>query len=148
MKFKFAKFPRLPSAAFPDIKASPVPVITVGLSAAKKAEPLYVLALIDSGAADTIFHGDIGRHIGLRIEDGPSAEHRGVGGQVILSYFHPIHLVVGGHAVPIYAGFCDQVEPKPGLLGMRGFSEHFKVAFDYRKESIEVTPYPSRQILH
>ncbi len=148
MRFKFEKFPRLPSAAFPDLKASPVPVITVGLSADETAEPFYVLALIDSGAADTIFHGDIGRQIGLRIEDGPTAQHRGVGGQIILSHFHQVRLFVGGHAVSIYAGFCDQVEPKPGLLGMRGFFEHFKVAFDYRKQIIAVAPYQARKILH
>lgn len=148
MKFKFARFPRNPSPAFPEATACAVPVITVGLSRAKGAEPLFVLAVIDSGAVDTVFHGDIGRQIGLRIEDGPVAEHMGVGGQVIVSHFHQVHLLVGRRAVAINAGFSDHVEPKPGLLGVRGFFEHFRVAFDYRRQIIEVVPYSSRRLLH
>lgn len=142
MKFRFEKLPRVPSPAFPAQQSSHVPFITVGLARAKKDEPFYVLALIDSGAADTIFHADIGRQIGIPVDQGPTAEHRGVGGQKIVSYFHHLHLTVGGYSVPIYAGFSDQVQPKPGLLGIQGFFDHFKVSLDLHKELIELTPYP------
>lgn len=141
MKFKLEKVPRNPSPAFPEAHSAYWPAITVGLSAQKDSDRIYLLALIDSGAADCIFHADFGRQIGLKVEDGPTTEHLGVGGQKVSSHFHYIFLEVGGHKFPAYVGFSDQVQPKPGLLGISGFFDKFKVTFDIRRETMEIAPY-------
>ena len=86
MKFRLEKFPNDPSPAHPEGNWRHSPVITVGLATRKDSERIYLLALIDSGADACVFHADFGRQIGLKIEEGPSAEYFGVGGQKIVSY--------------------------------------------------------------
>lgn len=45
------------------------------------------------------------------------------------TYMHDIHLYLPGGIVSTKVGFSDKL-PVPGLLGMSGFFEHFKVTFD------------------
>lgn len=45
------------------------------------------------------------------------------------------------HGFLAYVGFSDQVQPRPGLLGIRGFFDKFKVTFDIHREAIEINPY-------
>jgi hypothetical protein len=86
--------------------------------------------LIDSGAAICIFHANIGQAIGLKIEDGEEDQTRGVSGDLTKIYLHNVaRYVPGGHIIKIRAGFTHRL-PLAGLLGRRGFFEHFKVTFD------------------
>jgi hypothetical protein len=85
--------------------------------------------MIDSGASRCIFHSQIGQGIGLSIESGEEEQTTGVDGQTITLYLHRVSLYLMGAIIPIKAGFSDQV-PLAGLLGRRGFLEHFKFTFD------------------
>ncbi len=86
--------------------------------------------MVDSGASQCLFHGSLGRAIGLVVEKGEVDQTIGVSGQATTIYLHNISLhVPGGHTLKIKAGFTDDL-PLAALLGRRGFFEHFKVSFD------------------
>jgi hypothetical protein len=87
-------------------------------------------AMVDSGASECVFHASLGRAIGLIIEKGEEDRTVGVSGQPTKIYMHDVSLhVPGGHVLKIRAAFSDDL-PLAGLLGRRGFFEHFKVSFD------------------
>jgi hypothetical protein len=86
-------------------------------------------ALLDSGASRCIFHSSLGRAIGLSIEEGEIEETIGVSGKPSITYLHNISLYVAGGIIGIRAGFANDL-PIAGMLGRKGFFEHFKVTFD------------------
>ncbi len=87
-------------------------------------------ALVDSGAFTTYFHSDIGKTLGLKIEEGDPGLLRGVvdapPGTV---FYHDVKLCIAEHVIPIRAGFYDKLGCA-GILGRHGFFEHFSVMFD------------------
>jgi len=85
-------------------------------------------AIIDSGASGCLFHGAIGRAVGLEIEKGQKANTLGVSGAIEI-YLHEITIYIPGGPITTVAGFSDQLS-LAGLLGMSGFFEHFKIVFD------------------
>jgi hypothetical protein len=87
-----------------------------------------VEAIIDSGASRCIFHSAIGRSIGLDVHGGAREEVMGISGSQTM-YIHEIALYVPGGVITTRAGFSDDL-PLAGLLGMKGFFEHFEVLFD------------------
>ncbi len=84
--------------------------------------------MIDSGASGCLFHGSIGRAIGLDIGKGTLITTLGIGGPLDV-YLHDITLYIPGGPVITKAGFCDNASVA-GLLGIAGFFEHFKITFD------------------
>jgi hypothetical protein len=86
-------------------------------------------ALIDSGAAICMFHADVGRAIGLDVEKGEEDYTTGISGKPTKIYLHDVSLYPPAHIIKIRAGFTDEL-PLAGLLGRKGFFEHFKVTFD------------------
>jgi hypothetical protein len=93
-------------------------------------------AVIDSGASRCVFHGSIGRFIGLDIEKGTVEETLGVNG-VSRMYLHDIVLYAPGGIINCRAGFSEDL-PIAGLLGMNGFFDHFKVSFDPTAQRCEL----------
>ena len=86
-------------------------------------------AIVDSGATRTTFHAQIGRALGFDIEKGELEEPIGITGKAAKTYVHDIALYAPGGVIQTKAAFSDEL-PCAGLLGMRGFFEHFKVTFD------------------
>ena len=93
-------------------------------------------AVIDSGASRCLFHGSIGRFIGLDIEKGPVEDTLGIAGSS-KTHLHEISLYLPGGIVNVTAGFSDDL-PIAGLLGMNGFFDHFKVVFDPTAQRCEI----------
>ena len=93
-------------------------------------------AVIDSGASRCLFHGSIGRFIGLDIEKGPVEDTLGIAGSS-KTHLHEIALYLPGGIVNVTAGFSDDL-PIAGLLGMNGFFDHFKVVFDPTAQRCEI----------
>ena len=85
--------------------------------------------LIDSGASRCIFHADVGRGVGFDIEKGEQEQTTGISGEPTTIYIHNVGLHVGADIIRIKAGFCSAL-PLAGLLGRRGFLDHFKVTLD------------------
>jgi hypothetical protein len=87
-------------------------------------------ALIDSGASRCLFHAQIGRSLGYDIERGVEELTMGVSGKTTRLYLHKVSIHALDGIIPIVAGFCDDL-PLAGLLGRRGFLDHFKFTFDH-----------------
>ena len=86
--------------------------------------------LVDSGAFTTFFHSDIGKELGLTIENGEQGELRGVvDGPQAKVYYHQVKLCFNEHIIPIRAGFYNKLG-WAGILGRHGFFEHFQILFD------------------
>jgi hypothetical protein len=84
--------------------------------------------LIDSGATSCLFHADIARILGLNLHSGVRQLTNGISG-VEETWVHEVMLHLPGGPVRVSAGFKDNLNIA-GLLGMRGFFEHFNVSFD------------------
>jgi hypothetical protein len=83
-----------------------------------------------------MFHADIGRFLGLRIETGKKEITQGIGG-LSDTWIHDIALYVPGGPVTIKAAFKEKL-PVAGLLGMNGFFEHFLTTFDQTMLTCEI----------
>ena len=88
-------------------------------------------ALIDSGAFDCLFHGDIAAAVGIPdITTGVLKKSGGVAkGAEITTYGHEVRLIVGSDRFKIEAYFCHDL-PIAALLGRNGFFDKYIVTFD------------------
>jgi len=75
-----------------------------------------------------MFHESVAAAIQLRLESGRREQRSGIGG-IQKVWVHPVQLFVGSNLLEIEAAFTKSL-PFAGLLGRRGFFEHFKVTFD------------------
>ena len=130
MRFNYKIVPVKPSPVFPAETSAWIPVIPVRLSYGHGKQSLAFEAIVDSGAADCLFHAQIGKQIGLDVEKGPKRDIGGVGqGATIEAYYHNVKLWVGTGMIQIKAGFSPNLSVA-GLLGRRGFFENFIIKFD------------------
>jgi hypothetical protein len=93
--------------------------------------------IIDSGASRCVFHTDIGQSIGLDVMSGAIEPTYGVSGEATNTYLHDIAFYAPGGIIQITAGFTANL-PVAGVLGMKGFFEHFKITFDPTAEQVEL----------
>ena len=97
--------------------------------------------LIDSGADFCLFHEQIGESVGIAIREGTPREVTGVGGKSTVYFRHSIEIMIGKYSHKIEAGFMPTITGRMmqyGLVGQRGFFEHFIVKFDLAEEEIEL----------
>ena len=106
-------------------------MLPIRLSYGHGKQSTRIEMLVDSGADDCIFRADIAKVIGIpKVEKGPMAEMGGIAAGVkIPVYYHRVKLWCGYDMVEITAGFSDQLSTA-GLLGRRGFFEHYVVTFN------------------
>jgi hypothetical protein len=106
-----------------------LPFIRIRVGKKRGPATRHFEALVDSGAADCIFHESIAQAIGITaIESGKKSQRTGIAGLQDV-WIHPVILYVGEHALNINAAFAKTL-PIAGLLGRIGFFEHFKITFD------------------
>lgn len=122
-----------PCKAYPDQKGNPdwCAWLRMRISNASKHSPpsQFFEAMIDTGASRSIFHAQIGRRIGFNIEKGEEETTYGVSGKATKLYLHPVSIYVASTIITVTAGFCDDL-PLGGLLGRRGFLDHFIFTYD------------------
>src|SRR5207245_10783067 len=103
MKFRYKKI-----ASDVDPKGYTLhPVIQVSIRYGNRVVDLR--ALIDSGAANCLFHRSIGEALGIDIESGRVKDYTGIARQSVVGYLHKIGLRVQGMSerVEIEAAFID-----------------------------------------
>jgi hypothetical protein len=106
-----------------------MPIATVSLIITHTKSPRFD-ALVDSGAFTTYFRSDIGRALGLNVEEGQLGQLKGVvEGPPVNVFYHDVKLCLGENIIKIRAGFYDRLS-FAGILGRHGFFEHFDVRFD------------------
>lgn len=134
LKLPYRKYPA-PAAAGGFFYAAAVPV-NIALPAKNSPRSKRFDAIIDSGASGCLFHASIGKAIGLEIEKGEIMQTMGVAGAEKV-FLHDITIYIPGGPIITRAGFSDKL-PIAGLLGMRGFFEHFKIIFDPTSLRVEL----------
>jgi len=92
--------------------------------------------MIDSGASRCIFHASIGEYLGLDLEKGPVEQTMGIAGSASI-HLHDVHLYAPGGIIQVRAGFSADL-PLAGLLGMKGFFDHFRILFDPTAQRCEL----------
>lgn len=106
-----------------------------------KDKSVNYFALVDSGADISLFHEEIGKILGIDIENGKKGYVSGVTqGELQAYYIHEIELNVGGWPFKTLVGFMPTLSKNGhGLLGQKGFFDLFKsINFDYNKKEIEI----------
>lgn len=112
------------------MRSSWAPVLPVRLSVGHGPQTTRFECLVDSGAADCLFHADIAAALHLKLEAGIRAPISGIAANVALdAYYHDVNVWIGVDMLRIRAAFTPNL-PVAGLLGRRGFFEHFIVTFD------------------
>ena len=128
MKFRYAKY----GQTFR-------PVIPIKLK--NKGQEIGYHILVDSGADLCIFDAEIGEAIGINVKSGAPREVFGVGGKSSFYYLHNVSIDVGGWEYHIEAGFMPNVAGHVmpyGVVGQKGFFEHFKAIFEQVNEEIKL----------
>lgn len=107
-----------------------MPMLNVSLVLPNHAKTNRFEVLVDSGAFTTYFHADLAVNYGIDLKTGKVGKLAGVvDAPPVEVYYHAVKLCVGGHLIPIIAGFYEKLS-FAGILGRHGFFEHFQVLFD------------------
>ena len=97
-----------------------MPVLNISIIAGDKSSKRFE-AVVDSGSALCLFHAEIGRALGLEIEDGERDTLGGVvDGSVSDVYYHKIKLRVISETISITAGFSEDLSVAAILGRPRG----------------------------
>jgi len=137
MKFPYKKIPVV-DPKFREVSSAFRPIIPVTLSF--KGSSVGYEVLIDSGADECVFDAEIAKVLHLPLIEEKEKSFGGVGGSEIKAYRQGIEMGVGG------ASFVTEVYFSPdlsklgyGILGQKGFFDHFRVRFIYSKKTVEIT---------
>jgi hypothetical protein len=117
------------------------PIIPIIVRNPATQQSVRYLALVDSGADECIFAGEIGELIGLDVSGGRKQTVSGVvAGQTRPYYVHEVEIEVGGWSRPAAIGFMPDLAPNGhGLLGQTGFFDLFSfVKFERPNGIIEL----------
>ncbi len=88
-----------------------------------------VSAMVDSGAAISIFNADVGRALGIDIASGRKMEISGISGK-ISAFVHKIKLNIAEKEFEAEVVFTDELEVPINILGRRDAFGNFLIIFD------------------
>jgi len=135
VKFPYRQEPSTPSAAHPARTSVARPRIRIRL--VHKDRFVDLLALVDSGADDSMFPLEVAEVLDLPLDPKNANRYGGIGSGHITAFFTRVTVDVGGVRFPLYAGFSDAPSIVP-ILGQGGFFDVFEVRFNRPKEVIEL----------
>jgi len=136
MKFPYKKIPIIDSRTQ---KISYVfrPIIPVTLSF--KGNSVSYEVLIDSGADECIFDTEIARILHLPLNEEKEKSFGGISGGEIKAYRQGIEMSAGGVSFVTEVYFSPDLSRMGyGILGQKGFFDHFRVRFIYSKKMVEI----------
>lgn len=130
MKVPYKPFPVKDSPGFPGIEQHWIPVLLVAIVYRRQKSQRFE-AIVDSGSPWCLFHSDIGRAVGIKVEQGKQSILGGVisGTANAPVYFHKIKLAFMEHIIDVTAGFSDELSVA-AILGRQGFFDNCVVTFD------------------
>jgi hypothetical protein len=114
-----------------------------------KKEVVDCLVLVDSGADECIFDGELCDILGIDLKSGEYKEFGGIARdgtsdkpKLIPCYKHKIGITIKGHTRTIEAYFTeDLADWGYSIVGQIGFFDKFKtIKFDYNKRKIIIKP--------
>jgi hypothetical protein len=121
------RVPFRPYPGRPHLHLYPLIRVSIGRKHAQRTRPFE--AMVDSGAAECMFHASIAVAIGIKLESGRKEQRTGISGARGDVWVHPVQLYIGLDLFSIEAAFSPAL-PLAGLLGRSGFFEHYRVTFD------------------
>jgi hypothetical protein len=103
-----------------------------------------IRCLIDSGAGGIILSAEFAELLGLDLKRGDEHLYQGIAHDPVSAYDHElmIRLKEDRHAFRVVCSLMPGLKAS-GLLGQRGFFDHYKVVFERAKKRIELTPLSS-----
>ena len=148
MQFPFVIFRSSPSGAFPSSKTTKRPVLFLTLQ--RNNLSVNALALVDSGADESLFPASLAGQLGIAIPNQNSFVFSGTAAAPQLAYFETVTVQVwnvppdGGprtvaFTFELYAGFCETLEHVGmGLLGQNGFFSRYAVTINNGENYFDV----------
>lgn len=112
------------------------PIIPVFLKS--KTKFIFYRALIDSGADYCIFSIDLASLLGIKLSSKNKVSFVGVGQERINGYWSSLSLKVGEVSYQCKVIFAEISEFGHGILGQKGFFDHFDVRLSYKDKLIEL----------
>lgn len=137
MKFPYKKIPVI------DPKTQEVshvfrPIIPVTLSF--KGNSVSYEVLIDSGADECVFDTEIAKILRLPLNEEKEKSFGGISGGEIKAYRQGVEVGVDGISFVTEVYFSPDLSRMGyGILGQKGFFDHFRVRFIYSKKVVEIT---------
>ncbi len=95
--------------------------------------------LIDSGADYCIFSIELAKDLGIKLQ-GRKTSFMGVGKDKIIGSWGGINLKIGNITYDTKVIFAEISKFGHGILGQKGFFNHFDVKLSYHKQVIEIEP--------
>ncbi len=107
-----------------------------------KLDNYFILyhGLIDSGADYCIFSLEIAKELGLKFFKRNKTKFIGAGQDEIEGYWGKIDIKIGQSTYTTRVIFAKISDFGHGVLGQRGFFEHFDVKLNHHKQIIEIEP--------
>ena len=118
------------------------PLVEVIFRNPKNGKEVPVLALVDSGATDTMLRADVAELIGIDVHSGKRQEILGIAGKSDV-YAHDLIFRLKADSIEI----PGQVQVMEGmmavaLLGQNGLFLTYKVIFNLKSGEFELRPFP------
>jgi hypothetical protein len=137
MKFRYTTTP------FTDIEGRLIKRPLVEVTLAGPSGKMLVLALIDSGADNTLIRADYARVLGIPLDQRRMRHFIGIGSKRMPCLLAPITLQVNGFegSFTITAGFIDSPAVDV-LLGQADFFELFRIRFEKDRGTFELSFSP------
>jgi hypothetical protein len=88
-------------------------------------------AIVDSGAPTCLFHGIIGKALGMKVESGEEGPLGGVVAKATSKvYYHPINLKFSDQLISIPRAGLSYDLSVGAILGRQGFFDNYIITFD------------------
>ncbi len=112
------------------------PVIPLVLK--NKSKFALYSGLIDSGADYCIFNIQIAHELNVQLS---SKKHKlkSIAREKVIGYLGKVEISINGTSYNLTAIFATMEEFGHGILGQKGFFDHFDVKLSYQKQTIELT---------
>jgi hypothetical protein len=120
-----------------DVVWRPMLVVEV-LAGTARSRP--VLALVDSGADESMFHVDIALRLGIDLSSCRTSSAVGVGGRTT-THVCIVELEVEGQRFPANVRFTTGLPATTALLGRHDVFERFRFCFDQRARQLLIQSY-------
>jgi len=96
-------------------------------------------AIVDSGAAISIFNGSIGRLIGLNIDSGEKRIFQGASAK-LAGYIHKVKMIIAGKEIECKVAFSDELSTSFNLIGRESVFDRFIITFNEKNHEISIEP--------
>lgn len=99
--------------------------------------------LIDFGSDHCVFGLNVARGLNIDLDPKDRIKFLGVGKDEVVGHWGDIELRIGSQTYKVKVIFADISDLGHGILGQRGFFDHFDVCLRYQKGEIEIKPKAS-----